>query len=67
MTKFGKFGSSPELILFAKTSDFLISVMSSDCQTVLDKIANSPNFSHVKLLLFMVAMYIVNFYVDNSC
>ena len=67
MTKFGKFGSSLELILFAKTSDFLISVMSSDCQTVLDKIANSPNFSHVKLSLFMVAMYIVNFYVDKGC
>ena len=67
MTKFGKFGSSPELILFAKTSGFLISVMSSDCQTVLDKFANSPNFSHVKLSLFMVAMYIVNFYVDKGC
>ena len=67
MTKFGKFGSSPELILFAKTSDFLISVMSSDCQTVLDKIANSPNFSDVKLSLFMVVMYIVNFYVGKGC
>ena len=41
--------------------------MSSDCQTVLDKIANSPNFSHVKLSLFMVVMYIVNFYVDKGC
>ena len=66
MIKFGKFGSSPELILFAKTSDFLISVMASDYKTVLDKIANSPNFSHVKLSLFMVGMYIVNFYVDKG-
>ena len=40
--------------------------MSSDCQTVLDKIANLPNFSHVKLSLFMVAMYIVNFYLDRG-